>query len=123
MIKGIQAHGRYAAVTGGMSVNTYINHSSGNQGVGNVRYNTSTQNMEVYDGHNWIQLNSVYATVGLNGEAESLLDWASQKRDEERELEILAAKNPTISDLVEQKKTIDHKIKMMQILIKEDKIV
>jgi len=52
-----------------------------------------------------------------------LLDWASQKRDEERELEILAAKNPTISDLVEQKKTIDHKIKMMQILIKEDKIV
>ena len=101
-------------------MNTYINHSSGSQGVGNVRYNTASQIMEVYDGNIWIQLNSGSASVGLSSEAESLLDWARQKRDEEMALNALAATNPTIADLVEQKKTLDHKIKMVQILVKDE---
>ena len=43
---------------------TYINGYSGLQGVGNMRYNTSSQSMEVFDGNNWIMLNmSIYYTT------------------------------------------------------------
>jgi hypothetical protein len=107
-------------VTGGGPMTTYVNTNSGNQGVGNMRFNTSTQNFEVYDGHTWVMINSAYTSVGLTNEAESLLDWARQKRDEEMALNALAATNHTIADLVEQKKNIDQKIKVVQILIKED---
>lgn len=95
MIKNITASGRYVQVSGGGSGN-YINGHSGLQGVGNMRYNTSTQQMEVFDGSNWIMLNMDYATVGLNGDAESLLDWARQKRNEELAWESLAKDNQAV---------------------------
>jgi hypothetical protein len=95
MIKNITASGRYIQVSGGNASN-YVNGYSGAQGVGNMRYNTSTQNMEVFDGSNWIMLNMDYASVGLNGEAESLLDWARKKRDEELAWESLAKENQAV---------------------------
>ena len=95
MIKDIHASGRYVQVQGGSS-STYVNGYSGLQGVGNMRYNTTSQNMEVFDGNNWITLNMGYASVGLNGEAESLLDWARKKRDEELAWESLAKDNQAV---------------------------
>jgi hypothetical protein len=67
----------------GGSASTYVNAYSGSQGVGNLRFNTSNQNLEVYDGTNWINMNMPDVTVGLNNEAESLLDWARERRNEE----------------------------------------
>ena len=95
MIKDIMASGRYVQVTGG-SASTYVNGYSGSQGVGNMRYNTSNQNMEVFDGSSWITLNMGYAQVGLNSEAESLLDWARKKRDEEMMWQSLAKDNKAV---------------------------
>ena len=95
MISNIMPTGRYIQVSGG-SASTYINNYSGSQGVGNMRYNTSTQRMEVYDGNNWQGLNLGSASVGLNGEAESLLDWAREKRNEELEWKSLAEKNQAV---------------------------
>ncbi len=100
MIKGITQAGRYVAVTNG-NASTYVNGYSGAQGVGNMRYNTSTQNMEVFDGNTWVQLNMSYASVGLNGEAESLLDWARKKRDEELAWESLAQENQAVKIALE----------------------
>ena len=95
----------------------YVNGYSGLQGVGNMRYNTTNQSMEVYDGNNWNTLSMGSATVSLSGEAESLLAWARQKRAEEQELEKLAETNPTIKDLVEQIKMKQEQIKMVQTLL------
>jgi hypothetical protein len=120
MIKGIIQQGKYTVVNSGSPSPTYINTNSGNQGVGNLRYNTSTQNFEVYDGYTWVTINSSYTSVGLTSEAESLLDWAREKRNEELAIEAMAATNPTIADLLNQKKDLDHKIKMVQILTKEE---
>ncbi len=100
MIKDIMASGRYVQVSGG-SASTYVNGYSGLQGVGNMRYNTTSQNMEVFDGNNWVTLNMGYAQVGLNGEAESLLDWARQKRDEELAWESLAKENQAVKIALE----------------------
>jgi hypothetical protein len=95
MIKNITASGRYVQVSGGGS-GTYVNGYSGLQGVGNMRYNTTNQCMEVFDGNHWVTIAMDYASVGLNGEAESLLDWARQKRDEELAWQSLAKDNQAV---------------------------
>ena len=117
MIKTIMSSGRYITVTN-TSSSTYVNGYSGLQGVGNMRYNTSSQNMEVFDGNNWVILNMPIPSIGLNSEAESLLDWARKKRDEEFELQSLAQEHPSIKDLVNDIENKKDQIKMIRTLIK-----
>jgi hypothetical protein len=119
MIKNIAGGGKYLTVSGG-SGSTYVNNFSGAHGVGNMRYNTSSQNIEIYDGNNWVPMQSGYTTVTMTPEAESLLDWAKQKRNEEFESEALAKSNPTIADLLAQKNKIDEQINIVKTLIKSE---
>jgi hypothetical protein len=100
MIKSISATGRYFT-TSGSNASTYVNGHSGAQGVGNMRYNTTNQNLEVFDGNNWIMMNMDYASAGLTPEAESLLDWAKQKRNEELAWESLAEDNQAVKIALE----------------------
>ena len=95
MIGTVYPTGRYVQISGG-TASTYVNGYSGSQGVGNMRYNTSSQRMEVFDGTNWVQINLGSVSVGLNGEAESLLDWAREKRNEELAWESLAKDNQAV---------------------------
>ncbi len=118
MIKDIHASGRYVQVSGG-SASTYINGYSGLQGVGNMRYNTSNQNMEVFDGNNWVQLNMGYASVGLNSEAESLLDWARKKRDEETEWYRLAGNSEAVRIALEQLEQARERLELTAILARD----
>jgi hypothetical protein len=118
MIKDIHASGRYVQVVSS-NASTYINGYSGLQGVGNMRYNTSNQNMEVFDGNNWVQLNMGYAAVGLNSEAESLLDWARQKRDEEAEWYRLASNSEAVRIALEQSEQARERLELTAILARE----
>jgi hypothetical protein len=118
MIKNITPTGRYITVSGG-NANTYVNGYSGAQGVGNMRYNTSTQNMEVFDGTSWITLNMDYASVGLNGEAESLLDWARKKRDEELTWESLAKENQAVKIALENYRQAEQQLKITKNLARD----
>lgn len=115
MIKNITGGGKYMTVTGG-AASTYVNNYSGAQGVGNMRFNTSTQNIEIYDGNGWVPMASGYATISMTSEAESLLDWARQKRAEEMELNELAKTNPTIADLQKQIKEKKEQIDIVRAL-------
>ena len=112
MIKNIAATGKYLQVSGG-SFSTYVNNFNGAQGIGNMRFNTSNQNMEVFDGNGWITINMGYTSLGLTQDAESILDWAKKKMQEERDLEQLAQINPTVADLV---KTIKEKQEQIRIV-------
>jgi hypothetical protein len=94
MIKGISQAGRYITVTGGSPSNPYI--PPGSQSAGMVRFNTNMNIMEVYDGSTWKDFGSSYSSIGLTPEAESLLDWARKKRDEEFQMQSLAKDHPAI---------------------------
>ena len=118
MIKNITPIGRYVTVSGGTS-GTYVNGYSGAQGVGNMRFNTSTQNMEVFDGSSWITLNMDYASVGLNGDAESLLDWAREKRNEEMKWYSLASSNEAVRIALEQLEQAKTRLELTAILSRE----
>ena len=118
MIKGINPQGKYMQVTGGNASN-YVNNYSGAQGVGNMRFNTANQCLEVYDGNNWIQLQMNYATVGLNYEAESLLDWAAKKRAEELEYDQLAKNNQAVKIAIENLKEAQQQLRVTATLAKD----
>ncbi len=55
------------------------------QSAGMLRYNIQNNQMEVYDGNNWLAFGGT-ATVGLSPEAEEILRWGRTKLQEEREL-------------------------------------
>ena len=119
MIKYIASSGKYTNVIGGPATN-YINNYSGAQGVGNLRFNTTNQSMEVYDGNSWMTLQMGHVNVGLSAEAESLLDWAKQKRQEEIEIAALAETNATIRDLLNTIKQKQEQISIVRTLIKKE---
>lgn len=118
MIKSITGGGRYLTVSGG-NANTYINSYSGLQGVGNIRFNTSNQSMEVYDGNNWQMIAMDHASVSLNPEAESLLDWARKKRDEEMTWKSLASSNEAVKIALENLEKAKHQLDVTAKLARE----
>jgi hypothetical protein len=115
MIKTISGAGKYI-VTYGHGAHTSINVNSGGMGIGQLRFNSLTQNTEIYDGYSWIPMQTDSVSVTLSPEAEELLDWVKQKRDEEKRIKDLAKANPTIADLVTQRNKIDEQISIVKTL-------
>ena len=120
MIKSIHSSSPFLTVSGGNPGSTYIGNYSNATGVGNMRYNPSNQNIEVYDGSTWIILSAHHANINLSDEAVSLLEWARKKRNEELELERLAQTSPAIKDLITQIEEKEEQIRVVQTLIKEE---
>ena len=121
MIKSISSMGRYLHVGGGSGGSNFINNFSGAQGVGNMRFNTVNQYIEIYDGNSWIQLASAYATVGLDTEAVELLDWAKSKRDEELKVKKLIETNPAVKIAYDAVIKAQEQLKITTILSKDEK--
>ena len=122
MIKTVNSAGRYVMVQGGFPATTYINTSPGYMNVGDVRYNTSIQRLEVYDGNMWVELNTSHASVGLTPEAEMALDWAINKKREDAILEEKARNNPAIADLLKEQQKIEDQIKVIEILTRDNQL-
>ena len=93
--------------------------SPGALSAGQMRYNPSSQNMEVYDGNVWQMIGGAYPTVGLTSEAESLLDWARQKRNEELEYERLASDNQAVKIAMENLENAKQQLKITAKLAKD----
>jgi hypothetical protein len=121
MIKNISSMGKYVEVNHSVS-SIYSGNHSGAQGVGNLRFNTNTQSMEVYDGNMWLTLNMNHCRVGLTHHAEALLDWAEKKMREELELEALAESNSTIKDLLDTVKQKQEQISIVKTLLKDSEV-
>ena len=98
MIKSITSLSRYIHVSKNHP-GTYINHYTGAQGIGNMRFNTADQRIEIWDGNIWKELDMQYVSVGLDQEAVELLDWARDKRQQDERLKKLAKQHPGIQDL------------------------
>jgi len=122
MIKSIYNNGPFINVSGGLPSSTYIGHGSG-PGVGNMRYNPNSQNIEVFDGSSWIIMQGASASISLDVQAINILRWAEQKMLEEAERNKLAETNPAIRDLVNQIQEKEEQIKIVQTLIKEEEKV
>jgi hypothetical protein len=114
MIKQIQSTSA-ALITSSYSP-PYINNNG--QSAGQVRYNTGTQNMDVYDGSMWISV-SQQVSIGLNHSAEESLRWAQAKMAEEIELKKLSKEHPAIKIAYENLNKAQEQLKATIILSKE----
>ncbi len=88
------------------------------QSAGDVRFNTSTQQMEVYDGVAWIGI-SVNANLSLSYGAEETIRWAQEKMTEEIELKKLAEENEAVRIALENVKKAQEQLKITAHLAKE----
>jgi len=86
--------------------------SNNGMSAGNMRYNTATQTIEVYDGSTWQPI-SQNVSVGLSYEAEDVLRWAGYKMREENDLKRRMEKYPALKNAYEQ-------FKMVEILVHEE---
>ena len=115
MIKGIYPGGRYTQVNNGTPAwpsiyNTgYVPHNaSGSQSfTGQIRYNTTSGNIEIFDGSSWQGVYNSIAQVGLSQEAEQILDWAKKKMLEEFDLELRMKRHPGLKDAYDRFKVMD----------------
>ena len=116
MIKNVHGVGQYLSVYTNPASN-YINNYSGSQGVGNMRFNTSNQTMEVYDGVTWQILKMGESTVSLTPDAVEALDWAKQKCAEERKLKELSKQHPAVADALDAVEQAKTKLKIITELV------
>jgi hypothetical protein len=121
MLNGINTSGRYITVTGGNS-SPYIskNYNTNTFMQGDIRYDFDSHCLKVWDGSTWISMVGSTATVELSHEAQSLLDWAAKKKNEEMLLDKQAQESPAIKDLVDQIKQKQDQIKMVQTLLRKE---
>jgi len=111
MIKTIISTGKHIIVGGGNSASNYINTGAGMMGVGDLRFNTSTQQIEFYNGQSWQTFIMAQATVGLTGQAESAIDWALDKIQKEKEARAMAEEYPAVADALGSVREAEQQLK------------
>ena len=91
--------------------------STGNSLVGQIRYNGSSQNMEVYDGNTWISMSTSHPQVELSGDVQSVVNWARKKMSEEARIQELAAKHPSVADALEAVAKAEEQVRIVAALV------
>jgi hypothetical protein len=81
-------------VSGGSPSFPYIPQNSSNPIQGMIRVNN--QDLEVFNGSNWQQLPSSYATVSLDQDILDIIQWARTQRQLELNRATLIANNPAL---------------------------
>lgn len=120
MIKSIVA-GEGITVNGGyLSWPTFYNNTNSNTLVGQLRYNGSSQHLEVYDGTSWLILQPAHPTVQLGGDVQEILKWAKFKMLEEQRIRDLASKHPTVADAVAALKLAEEQVQIVAALVETE---
>ena len=117
MIKGIT--GGQGIIAGGGSMSyPYIPQNSNNPIQGMLRL--SGQDMQVFDGSSWVTLNGSYASVSLDADTQSVIQWArAQQQMAFRRME-LAEKNPALKKALEAIKRAEDNFELLEKFVEHD---
>jgi hypothetical protein len=114
MIKSITGS-KYVTVLGNSGSYPYINNSSNPmQGAMRIQNN----DIQVFDGNNWIGIGGAYSTISLSPEAETILDWAKKKMAEEAEDTELRKKFPALNNALNEVETAKKQAMFIRELVK-----
>lgn len=116
MIKNVYGSGRYLTAYSNNASN-YVNNFSGAQGLGNMRFNTTNQRIEVYDGQMWQPFQTSDITVSLTPDAVDAIGWVNQKRLEEQKIKALAEQHPAVADQLAAVRLAEEKLRMVASLV------
>lgn len=116
MIKGLMGS-RGIAVNGGDTSVPYVNQNISNPVQGMIR--VWGNDMQVFDGSNWMNITTSYATIGLDLVTQEAIDWVKQKMQDEKELHQLSKENPAVRIALENFKRAREQLDVTIILSKE----
>lgn len=94
--------------------------TNGNTLIGQLRYNGSSQNLEVYDGNSWLMMNSAYPTIELSPHVQAVVAWAQTKMAEESRLKALAEKHTAVADVLEALKKAQEQVQIVAALVETE---
>lgn len=116
MIKGLMGE-KHVIVTGGDTSVPYISTNPSNPIQGLLRINGT--NIEVFNGANWIIMNTSYATVGLGNQAQEAIEWAQYKMQQERDTELLKDQYPHLVGAIEEVEQAKSKLDLLLALTRD----
>jgi len=116
MIKHVYTSGPYITTANNQATN-YMNNYSGAQGLGNIRFNTTIQGLEVYDGTMWHPVQMDTVNLSLTHDAVEAIDWVNQKRKEEHDIRALAERYPAVADQLAAVQEAEEKLRMLTLLV------
>ena len=86
--------------------------SPGAQSAGMLRWNTTSNAIEVYNGVAWFSIETT-ADIFMSPMAQQAVDWSIKKMEEDLQLQSLIARHPGLKDL-------NDKFEMMRVLCQEE---
>ena len=107
-------------VSGGNTSVPYVNQNSSNPMQGMIRIWGS--DMQVFDGTAWINMATSYATVSLDAEAQSLLEWARKQRQLEMNRASLIENNPALENAYRAILRAEQNFDILSKFVENDKI-
>ena len=119
MIKGLMGN-QGVIVSGGNTSVPYVNQNSSNPMQGIIRIWGS--DMQVFDGTAWINMATSYATVSLDAEAQSLLEWARKQRQLEMNRASLIENNPALENAYRAILRAEQNFDILSKFVENDKI-
>ena len=119
MIKGLMGN-QGVVVSGGNTSVPYVNQNSSNPIQGMIRIWGS--DMQVFDGTAWINMATSYATVSLDAEAQSLLEWARKQRQLEMNRASLIENNPALENAYRAILRAEQNFDILSKFVEDDKI-
>ena len=116
MIKGLTGSNGVTVGAGNTSV-PYINQNTNNPVTGMMRiWGTD---MQVFDGSSWLNMNASYATVGLDDDTRSLLEWARTQRQLDLNRQTLIKNNPALEKAYEAVKRAEANFDLLAKFVEE----
>jgi hypothetical protein len=117
MIKGLMGTCG-VTVSGGDTALPYVGPNANNPMTGMLRINNT--NIEVFNGSNWQQISSSYATVTLDQEILDVIHWARAQRDISLNKMERAQKNPALMKALEAIKRAEDNFDILDKIIGDD---
>ena len=116
MIKGLMGDA-YINVAGGNTSVPFVNMNINNPMQGMLR--VYGNDIQVFDGNTWTNLNSSYASLTLTPTYQIALDWAKKKMQEEMEWETMAVSNKAVAIALENLNIAKAQLKTTALLSRE----
>jgi hypothetical protein len=118
MIKGLMGQ-TGITVSGGNTSLPYVAPNSSNPMTGMLRINMTE--LEVFNGTNWQQVSTSYATVALDQEVLDVIQWARVQRTIALNRMTLAQNNPALMKALEAVKRAEDNFDILSKFVEHDK--
>lgn len=119
MIKGLMGS-KGVIVSGGNTALPYVPMNANNPIQGIMRVNG--QDIQVFDGSGWMNLQTSYATVELDQETQDLLMWARAQRTMAMNRMTLAQSNPALMKALEAVKRAEDNFELLSKFVDADAV-